>query len=81
MAASSLRLPNRLGILRSAWWLPHDQNRIHAHILKGLLTVFFHIFIYTAKVVTNTAHNSTYIHLLTIHYVTEFTFIACMQTA
>ena len=40
---------------------------------------FFHIFIYTAKVVTNTVHYSTYIHLLTIRHVTEFTFIACMQ--
>ena len=42
---------------------------------------FFHIFIYTAKVVTNTVHISTYIHLLTIRHVPEFTFLACMQNA
>ena len=41
--------------------------------------LFFSFFICTAKVVTNTVHNSTYIHLLTIRHVTEFTFIACMQ--
>ena len=41
---------------------------------------FFSIFIYTVKVVTNTVHNSTYIHLLTIRHVTEFTFITCMQS-
>ena len=40
---------------------------------------FFHIFIYTAKVVTNTVHNSNYIHLLTMRHVTEFAFIAGMQ--
>ena len=40
---------------------------------------FFHIFIHTAKVVTNTVHNSTYIHLLAMRHVTEFTFIAWMQ--
>ena len=41
--------------------------------------VFFSIFIYTAKVVTNTVHNSAYIHLLTMRHVTEFTFITYMQ--
>ena len=41
---------------------------------------FFCIFfICTVKVVTNTVHNSTYIHLLTIRHVTEFTFIAYLQ--
>ena len=44
-----------------------------------MIKLFFHIFIYTAKVVINTIHNSTYIHLLTILHVTEFTFIVCMQ--
>ena len=44
---------------------------------SGIL--FFSIFIYTAKVVTNTVHKSTYIHLLTMRHVTEFTFITYMQ--
>ena len=44
--------------------------------LKTVLLFFFNC---TVKVVTNTIHNSTYIHLLTIRHVTEFTFIACMQ--
>ena len=43
----------------------------------SLFFVFF--FICTVKVVTNTVHNSTYIHLLTIRHVTEFTFIAYLQ--
>ena len=55
------------------------QTRSAIWKFSFLFHFFFHIFIYTAKVVTNTVHNSTYIHLLTICHVTEFTFIACMQ--
>ena len=55
-----------------------EHHRLYCNSKQQL---FFHIFIYTAKVVANTVHNSTYIHLLTIRHVTEFTFIACMQNA
>ena len=53
--------------------LHHDQFEL----LKFNIYFFFHIFIYTAKVVTNTVHKSTYIHLLTLRHVTQFTFITC----
>ena len=55
-----------------------ERERQTSHLLLETF-FFFPIFIYTAKVVTNTVHNSTYIHLLTMRRVSEFTFITCMQ--
>ena len=61
-------------------WTPLSPITItYTRSLKTVLLFFIIFFICTVKVVTNTIHNSTYIHLLTIRHVTEFTFIACMQ--
>ena len=67
--------PTRLNPNNFLFYITSNFTAIH-FLFYFNKTVFF---ICTVKVVTNTVHNSTYIHLLTIRHVTEFTFITCMQ--